>query len=159
MPITDNLEINISNADLTKISEAIDTLESLLKPLLTTLKGQEIQRLAKASNGSLPFIQQALDLAEQQPQFAPGYLNIPGLRLDLTAWQQLASIERRLQPIAADLGSTTAKLGSEAYVTALGYYNSAQEAARRSISGAQPVVDTLKARFEQTRAKKTVVKS
>jgi hypothetical protein len=150
MPATDNLEISISDADLKKINEAIDTLDSLLKPLLITLTGKELQRLAKASNGTLPFIQQALDLAEQQPQFAPVYLNIPGLRLDLTAWQQLSSIQRRLQPMAADLNSTTSKLGSEAYVTSLTYYSSAQEAAKRGVSGAQPVVNTLKARFEQS---------
>jgi hypothetical protein len=159
MPTTDNLKITISNADLTKINEAITMLETLLKPLLVTLTGKEIQRLAKASDGTLPFIQQALNLAEQQPQFAPGYLNIPGLRLDLAAWEQLSSIQRRLQPLAADLNSTAAKLGSEAYVTALVYYNAAQEAARRGVSGAQPVVDTLKARFEQNSTKKAAPKS
>ncbi|MBC8084955.1 MAG: hypothetical protein H7Z21_17295 [Hymenobacter sp.] len=154
MPATDNLEINLSDADYQKINEAITTLENLLQPLLITLTGRELQRLAKASNGTLPFIQQALDLAEQQPQFAPGYLNIPGLRLDLTAWQQLSRVQRRLQPLAANLNSTTAKLGSEAYVTSLAYYGSAQEAGKRGVSGAQPIVDVLKARFEQNAARK-----
>ncbi|TGE17838.1 hypothetical protein [Hymenobacter elongatus] len=150
---TDNLRITFAAADLQKISAALDALEAALAPVLITLTGKEVQRLPKASDASLPFIQQALDLAEQQPQFAPGYIDIAGLRLDLEAWQQLQSIGRRLQPLATNLASTNVKLGSEAYVTALAFYNSVQQAHKQGISGAQDAHTTLKARFEQSRAK------
>ncbi|SHL71424.1 hypothetical protein, partial [Hymenobacter psychrotolerans] len=105
-------------------------------------------------DASLPFIEKALDLAEQQPQFAPGYVDIPGLRLDLAAWQQLQRMARRLQPLATNLASTSVKLGSESYVTALAYYSSVQQAAKQGVSGAQDAVGTLKTRFEQSTAQK-----
>jgi hypothetical protein len=154
MPSPDNLQIKLSDADLKKITDALDALDAALAPVLITLTGTEIKRLPKASDASLPFIEKALDLAEQQPQFAPGYVDIPGLRLDLAAWQQLQSIARRLQPLATNLGSTNIKLGSEAYVTALSFYSSVQQAAKQGVSGAQDARDTLKARFEQSTARK-----
>ncbi|UYZ61403.1 hypothetical protein [Hymenobacter weizhouensis] len=160
MSTSDNLQITISDADMQKINAAIDTLDQLLKPLLISLTGKDIQRLPKASDGTLPFIEQALDLAEQQPQFAPGYVDVPGLRQDLAAWKQLLNVQRRLQPITSDLNSTTVKLGSEAYVTSLAYYNSVQQAVKQAVSGAQPVADVLKARFEKSKeAKKALGKT
>ncbi|WBO84282.1 hypothetical protein [Hymenobacter yonginensis] len=154
MPTPDNLQIKLSDADLKKITDALDALDAALAPVLITLTGTEIKRLPKASDASLPFIQQALDLAEQQPQFAPGYVDIPGLRLDLAAWQQLQRVARRLEPLASNLASTNIKLGSEAYVTALAFYSSVQQAAKQGVSGAQEARDTLKTRFEQSAAKK-----
>ncbi len=159
MPTADNLQITLSDADLQKINAALDTLETVLGPVLITLTGKEIQRLPKASDGTLPFIQQALLLSEQQPQFAPAYLDLPGLRQDLQGWEQLNAISRRLQPLATDLNSTTIKLGSEAYVTALAYYNAVQEAAKRAVSGARDAFQLLKGRFEQAGPKKAAAKA
>ncbi|MBC8084466.1 MAG: hypothetical protein H7Z21_14810 [Hymenobacter sp.] len=122
--------------------------------MLVTLTSKEVSRLPKASEASLPFIAQTLDLAEQQPKFAPGYVDIPGLRLGLTAWQQLQRIARRLQPLATNLASTTIKLGSEAYMTARAFYSSGQQAARQAVPGAQDALNVLKARFEQSSARK-----
>ena len=154
MPAPDNLQITISDADLKKVTDALDALDAVLGPLLITLTGKEIQRLPKASNATLPFIQQALQLSEQQPQFAPAYLDLPGLHQDLHSWEQLTSVLRRLQPLATNLNSTTIQLGSEAYVTALAYYNAVQQAAKRGVSGAADTMEVLKARFEQAGAKK-----
>ncbi|SDX75982.1 hypothetical protein [Hymenobacter psychrophilus] len=154
MPAPDNLQINLAAADLKKINEALDALESALAPVLVTLTGKEVQRLPKAADASLPFMQQALDLAEQQPNLAPGYVDIAGLRQDLVAWEQLQRIGRRLQPLASNLSSTSIKLGSEAYVTALAFYNSVQQAARQGISGAEDARSVLKTRFEQSTARK-----
>ena len=154
MPAPDNLQINLAAADLKKINEALDALEAALAPVLVTLTGKEVQRLPKAGDASLPFMQQALDLAEQQPNLAPGYVDIAGLRQDLVAWEQLQRIGRRLQPLASNLSSTSIKLSSEAYVTALAFYNSVQQAARQGISGAEDARAVLKTRFEQSTARK-----
>lgn len=151
---SENLTINLAPADLKKINDALDALDAALAPVLVTLTGKEVQRLPKASDASLPFIQQALDLAEQQPQFAPGYVDIAGLRLDLTAWQQLQRVARRLQPLATNLAATNIKLGSEAYVVALAFYNSVQQAAKQGVPGAQDALSVLKTRFEQSSARK-----
>lgn len=154
MPTSDNLQITISDADLKKVNDAVDALESVLGPLLVTLTGKEIQRLPKASDGTLPFIQQALQFSETQPQFAPAYLDLPGLHQDLKSWEQLTAVLRRLQPLTTNLTSTTIQLGSESYVTALAYYNAVQQAAKRAVSGAPDTYQVLKARFEQATAKK-----
>ncbi|PJJ54507.1 hypothetical protein [Hymenobacter chitinivorans] len=139
MPTPNNLQIKLSEADLQKINDALDALDKALAPVLVTLTGKEVQRLPKASGASLPFMQKSLDLAEQHPQFAPGYVDIPGLRLDLKAWEEFQSIARRLQPLATNLAATNVKLGS-----------------KQGISGAQDAQDahaTLKTRFEQSKEK------
>ncbi|WP_046242598.1 hypothetical protein [Hymenobacter terrenus] len=159
MPAPDNLQITISDADLKQVNDALDTLEAVLGPVLITLSGKEIQRLPKASDGTLPFIQQALQFSEQQPQFAPAYLDLPGLRQDLKSWEQLTAVLRRLQPLTTNLNSTTILLGSESYVTALAYYNAVQQAAKRAISGAVDIFQVLKARFEQATSRKKAPKA
>lgn len=148
MASADNLEFVLTSAEEQQVLEALTTLERILGPKLITLSAQDIKRLPKASDGTLPFIEKSLDLAEQQPQFAPAYINIPGLRLDLEGYRRLSSLIRQLRPLLDNLNATTIKLGSEAYVAALGYYGAAQQAQRQNVSGAQAVVDTLKARFE-----------
>ena len=97
--------------------------------------------MPKASNKSLSFIQQALELAEQHPTVAPGYVDLAELQRNLAAWQQLNGVLRRLQPLTSNLASTSIKLGSEAYVTSLAFYNSAQQATKRNVSGAQDILD------------------
>ena len=143
----DNLSISLSEADVKKINDAIAVIESVLNPVLITLTKKQIGRLPKASDKSLPFIQQALELAEQHPTVAPGYVDLAELKRDLAAWQQMNNILRRLQPLATNLVSTSIKLGSESYVTALAFYNSAQQAAKRNVSGAQDIVGVLEVRF------------
>lgn len=147
MPDNNNLSITLSEADVKKINDALAVIESVLNPVLITLTKKQISRLPKASDKSLPFIQQALELAEQHPAVAPGYVDLPELKRDLAAWQQVNSVQRRLQPLASNLASTGIKLGSEAYVTALAFYNSAQQAAKRNVSGAQDILDVLEVRF------------
>ena len=154
MATADNLRIQLSAAELQSITAALDALEAALAPVLISLTPADVKRLPKASDASLPFIQQALELAEQQPQFAPGYVDIAGLRLDLEAWQQLQRVTRRLQPLLSGLSSTSIKLGSEAYVTALAFYNSVQHAARQGVAGAPDALNVLKTRFEQSTARK-----
>jgi hypothetical protein len=148
MASADNLEFVLTPAEQQQVLAALNTLETVLGPKLITLSPQDIKRLPKAGDGTLPFIEKSLDLAEQQPQFAPAYLNIPGLRLDLEGYRRLSSLIRQLRPLLDNLNATTIKLGSEAYVAALAYYGAAQQAQRQNVSGAQAVVDTLKARFE-----------
>ncbi|GAA4393104.1 hypothetical protein [Hymenobacter koreensis] len=146
---TENLQISLSAAELQKINDALATLNTVLGPLLISLNPKEKSRLPKANDGLLPFIQKALTYAEQQPKFAPGYLDIAGLRLDLTAWQQLRSVQQLLTPLADNLNSTLMKLGSEAYVAALSYYNGVQQGAKQSVPGAQALANDLKTQFEQ----------
>ncbi|RTQ50653.1 hypothetical protein EJV47_08445 [Hymenobacter gummosus] len=154
MASADNLQFQLSAAELQRLHDALDIVDEVLGSKLITLSGKDIQRLPKASDGTLPFIEKSLDLAEQQPKFAPAYIDIPGLRLDLDAYRLLSRLSQRLRPLADNLNATTIKAGSEAYVAALAYYNSAQQALRQNVSGAQAVVDELKNRFESSSQRK-----
>lgn len=148
--MSENLvSIKISPADLTKILEAIKTIEQTLKPYLIALTPDQRRELPKMSDKTMPFVNKVLDYIGMKPQFAPTYLNIEELKIDLQAVADLTQIYRSIEQLYENLNDTITRAGSEAYVTSLAFYNSVKQAAKMNIPDAKTIFNDLKVRFEK----------
>jgi hypothetical protein len=147
MPKENAVSIQIPATELKKMLDAFKTIESILKPYLIALTPEERKQLPKMSDKTVPFVEKTLDYAKSNPQFAPAYMSIPELKIDIEAVYTLTQISRPIDQLREGLGDTMMLAGSEAYIAALAYYNSVKQAAKMNVPGARAIYDDLSKRF------------
>ncbi len=148
------VSIEIKPNDLTKILSLLTEVDSILKPYLIALTPEERKELPKMSDKTIPFVEKALEYAQSNPQFAPAYMSVPELKIDLTAVGDLTQVIRSVEALYENLSDTIMLSGSKAYVASLTFYNSIKQAAKLSIPNAKPIYDDLSKRFESQKKKK-----
>jgi hypothetical protein len=146
------INLAISAADKTAIEPALDTLKTLLSPMLIALNPDDKKSLAKMKDKSLPFVEKALQYADTNPEFVPAYLDIGEADKDLAAFKVLNEFLRSLQQMVSNLEDTSTLAGSEAYQAALAYYASVGSAVKLNVPNAQAIYDDLSVRFKQQKA-------
>jgi len=151
--IQDSVTIVIPPDVLTQVLDLQTQVKTLLAPYLVALTPDERRGIPKMSDKTVTFVSKTLEYANAYPQFAPAYLNMEGLQIDVKAVDDLTSVEQLVENLASQVSDSIMLSGSEAYVAALTFYNSVKEAARRNVPGAKAIYDDLKMRFEQSRKK------
>ncbi|WP_143310851.1 hypothetical protein [Chitinophaga vietnamensis] len=124
-----------------------EEIAQLLKPYLQVLTKEDRQSMLKMGDGTIPFVQKALDYARNKPQFAPPYLDIPEMERDVAAANVFTSMHRASDQLNSKLDDTIMLAGSEAFQAALGYYNSVKQAARMNVPDAKLIYEDLRQRF------------
>lgn len=146
--IENRISIQIPPADIQKVRDAFATIQEVMGPLYAKITKAQKTHLSKMSDGSLPFVQKALEFAETTPQFNPPFMDVGELRKDLVAYEQLKPFFVSATSLTDDFKSTYMLAGAEAYQMARLYYASVQLAARMGVPGAQAIYDELKKRYE-----------
>ena len=141
------LSIKISPAEQQRLIEALNTLMEVLEPYLIALSAEQRKQLPKMSDKTLPFVEKCLAYAQSNPQFAPVYMNIEEMKIDVEAVEILTRLSRPIRHICENIGDTTVLAGSEAYIAALAYYNSVKQAAKMNVPAAKVIYDDLSKRF------------
>jgi hypothetical protein len=149
-----SVSIQISDADMDKVLDALKTIDAILKPYLVALTPAERQALPKMSDKTTPFVEKCLEYAQTNPQFAPSYMNVGELLIDMKAVNDLTKILRPIEQLNENLNDTTMLSGSEAYTAALTYYNSVKQAAKMNVPNAKTIYEDLVKRFEKSSKKK-----
>jgi hypothetical protein len=112
------------------------------------LTPKEKMALPKMSDGTLPFVTKTLDYSITDSQFVPPYVDATELQRDFKAVQDLTPVLRAVEKLHNSLNDTITLAGSEAYVTALAYYNSVKLGAKLDVPNAKAVYSDLKIRFD-----------
>ncbi len=141
------VSIKITAAEVQQVTAALKVVTDTLTPYLVALTPEERKALPKMSDGTLPFVQKALDYATNNPQFVPSYIDVPELKVDVDATSSLLQIDRPLEQLAQNLNDTVMLCGSEANVAALAFYNSVKQAAKMKVPGAESIANDLGERF------------
>lgn len=158
MPKENSVSIQIKPEDLKKVLDALKTIETTLKPYLIALTPEERKQIPKMSDKTVPFVEKTLDYAQTNPQFAPAYMSVGELKIDLEAASMLTKVLRPVEQLGEGVNDTIMLAGSEAYIAALAYYNSVKQAAKMNVPGARAIYDDLSKRFPG-RPKSETVKS
>lgn len=142
------VSIQLPEKDLQKVLESLKTINEVLSPYLLALTPQERQNLPKMSDKTFPFVEKSLEYCKSNPEFAPAYMNIEELSIDLKAVEDLTQIYRIVEQLSEGLNDTIMLSGSEAYTSALTYYNSIKQATKINVPKAKAIFEDLKKRFE-----------
>lgn len=151
--------IQIPADDLKKVLDLLKQAEDILKPYLIALTPEERKKLPKMGDKTIPFVEKVTEYAKSNPEFVPSYMNVQNLEIDFQAVSDLTLMIRPTDQLASSLNDTTLLAGSEAYSSALVYYNAVKQAARNNVPNAKTIFDDLKKRFDKLRAKKDKITS
>ena len=135
----------------------IDEAKEVLRPYLYPLKPEDRQSMLKMGDKSLAFVEKTSELAANNPQFCPSYLNLDELNIDIADAVNLRALNNRLQQLSREIEDTIMLAGSEAFTQSLSFYNSVKQAARDNVPGAESLFEELKKRFTTGRPKKNAV--
>lgn len=151
MSTKNTVSIQIPEAELQTVKEAIATLKTTLSPYLIAISAEERQRIPKMGDGTIPFVEKVMDYAQEDSQFLPPFIDLNELSKDWEVVKKLAPLLRDLQQVESNLNDTVMMAGSEAYVGALGYYNSVKYGARVNVADAKVIHEDLKQRFNRSK--------
>lgn len=151
MSTKNTVSIQIPEAELQTVKEAIATLKTTLSPYLIAISAEERQRIPKMGDGTIPFVEKVMDYAQEDSQFLPPFVDLNELSKDWEVVKRLAPLLRDLQQVESNLNDTVMMAGSEAYVGALGYYNSVKYGARVNVADAKVIHEDLKQRFNRSK--------
>ncbi len=141
------ISIEIPAEDVQAVKDALNTIQSTLKPYMLALTPEQRKTIPKMSDGTEPFVAKVMDYAVSDPQFVPPFMDVPEMKKDFDAVSQLLPLLRTVEQIDSNLSDTAMMAGSEAYVAALSYYNSVKLASKMNIPGAKAIYDDLSKRF------------
>ena len=147
MPYT-NIDASVSDAQRTSVFTAITEIETNLA-FLINLTPEERQALPKMGSATQSFVSKALEIAANNPQFVPPYVDMAAMKKDYELALRLQGIEMQLASLHEKVYDTNLAAGSEAYVTGLTVYNSIKSAAKVNVPGAKALAAELAERFAQ----------
>lgn len=149
MSTKNSISIQIPEAELQTARDAVNTIKTILSPYLVALSPSERQTLPKMGDGTLPFVEKVMEYAQEDGQFLPPFLDLQEMDKDWTTVKSLMPILREIQQLNSNLNDTVTLAGSEAYVGALGYYNSVKYGAKMNAADAKVIYEDLRQRFER----------
>ena len=149
----DNLvSLKIDQPTVDKILQKIAECRDLL-PGLITLSPEQRQACPKMGDASRPLVEKVRDFSVTNPKLVPPYMDLDEFKIDVSDEAYLHVLESALEQLYDAISDTRMVVGSEAYMSALMFYNAAKDAARHNVQGAKAVVEDLKKRFPSTKRK------
>jgi hypothetical protein len=137
------------------VLQGLASAETNLQPvLLFNLTPAERLSLVKMGDKTFSFVHKALGFAAHNPELIPAYLDVPEALKDLELATQLAEIHRRLSQLLTAVEDTMMVAGSEAYESALIFYNAVKGASRSNIPGTEAIHGELSNHFPRRRSER-----
>jgi hypothetical protein len=146
MAKTNKISVQIDEADMNLMLDAIETVNSKLKSLVV-LSDEERRRLPKTGDKTFAFVSSCLDYAKTNPSLVPMYLEIDEFEKDMAAVSDLLRVLRPIHQLYQRLDDTVMQAGGEAYQAALSFYSSLKSAAKAGVPGAKTIQNDLAERF------------
>ncbi|GHN01972.1 hypothetical protein WSM22_34610 [Cytophagales bacterium WSM2-2] len=147
MSDTNQVSISMSSGDMDEIFGAIATIQSRLSPVLISLTREERKGLLKMGDKSVAFVEKAMEHAIANPTLVPPYTDIGELKKDVIAVRDLLKIQNQLKQLNEGLDDTIMLAGSEAFTSALSFYNSVKGAVKKGVPMAKSIEEDLADRF------------
>lgn len=142
------ISIQIPPGDLQAAKVALEQAQQLLAPYVKALTPEQRKTIPKMSDGTEPFVQKVVEYASSAPQFMPPFVSKEEFDKDWQAVSGLLPLLRLCTQLEDTLSDTTMLAGSEAYISALSYYNSVKQAAKVNVPDAKAIYEDLRKRFE-----------
>jgi len=145
--LNNRINQRLTDAEFATIKQAIKDLRNLM-PFLTGLTLEERKRLAKMYKANRLFVEDAVEVARDNPEILPAYISAEELENDYVLFQQLDEILFPLAQLTEKVRDTQMLAGSEGYQTGLALYRLTKIAAGAGMPGIDTAYDKLRARFD-----------
>lgn len=143
------VSIQIDPKDLEAVNKKMQEIKKTLSPFLVALKPSERQTIMKMSDKTVPFVEKVMEYTHSSPEFIPAFMQVDEMEIDFKAMEELRQVYREVEQLCKNLDDTIMICGSEAYATALAYYNSVKQANKMNVPGAKSIYEDLSVRFQK----------
>jgi hypothetical protein len=140
---------------LTQAQTKINEIRAAFAPYTVALTPTERHEMLKMGEKSLAFVEKAHDFAKQYPELVPPYVDMDAFDVDFADAHGLWTLSDSVRKVLEEIEDTEMAAGSEAYQTALIFYNSVKVAAAQDIPGAKATFEDLRARFPSGKRRTT----
>lgn len=142
----------LSEEQMADILLKITEIQAVL-PEGVALRPSDRQRLLKIGRKTTQFVQQTIEMTQQNPDLVPAYIDRTEMEQNYQLYNQMLAISNVVQQLNRKVTDVMLASGSYAHVSSISCYNSIKNASRDNVPGAQPFYDTLKTRFKPVRRK------
>jgi hypothetical protein len=136
----------VSDADVAAIKAAIATIQQKL-PFLVTITTLASRRTFKAGPNSLAFVENALQVAENNPAILPASFNALAFANSVALFSTLTDIDTVVGQLKSELADTRLVVGGQAMEGGTDVYNYVKAAVKKT-PGLKPLADQLGTRFQ-----------
>lgn len=141
-----NISATLSAESLQEIKTALSTIQAQL-PFLVSLSVEERRKLCKMGDKSLAFVNNSLNVTQNNPEILPASFNATEFARDYQLTVALSEILGLLEQLTEQVDDTLMAVGSESMANSLLVYDYVKTAARRT-PGLKSVSDQLGERFK-----------
>jgi hypothetical protein len=130
-----------------EITALLNQISAAIQPYVTPLTNEERKTMYKMSDKSQAFVQKVSSYVDSNPQFVPSFLNVGDFVIDFQNNAGLNPVDKLAQQLSNNINDTMMVSGSEAFRSALMYYNNVKQADKNGISNARSIYEDLQKRF------------
>jgi hypothetical protein len=138
--------VNITPAQKAAILAQIASLKALIT-FSVGLSNDKRQKLLKLADARVGWDEKASSYMINRPDLVPGYVDMAALAQNRAVRVDLGDIIRAYNDVGEGLHDTDMVIGHQILKPEYAFYNSAQEAAKHGVPGAQAIADDLGSAF------------
>lgn len=155
MPVENLASVSFSQEELTKLDNAIQEIETVLKGKTLNLTPAERQQMGRIAEQNKLFVNKGKELMDSYPQYIPAFLDKAEFDRDYAARTQIESRLIRLQTLTEQLSDTKIVLDHDNYYATLSFYQNLKYLSTQSIAGIKTIFEQMKQFFKGGRRKNT----
>ena len=141
---TNQISATMTQTDRDAVLAAVATIKEKL-PFLMDLTPEQRKSLPKMGDKSQAFVNKALEVATQNPDFLPRSFDLEEMKQDVELFQALYPVSLSLTQLQELVDDTVMAVGSDAYAAALMVYSFAKASGKGA--GLDAVADEMGKRF------------
>ena len=144
----DNLITVSFNADeVSKINEALNTIETVIKGKVVNLTPEEKQLYGKLGDNTENWVAKVSSYMDQKPELIPFFLNKDEFTRDQKSRKAILPILNRISSIQESLDDTAKLISTDVYNSALAYYRNIKLVSQQNVPGTTTIYQDLANQF------------
>ncbi|MFC4688469.1 hypothetical protein ACFO4P_16120 [Epilithonimonas pallida] len=147
MALENLISVEFTNAELTKLDDAISMIESVLLGKTINLTPEQRQQYGSIAEQNKLFVNKAKGYMEQYPQYVPPFLDKAEYDKDYEARQQMESRMQRLNSLTEQFSDTKILLDFDNYHNSLTFYRNVKYLSSENVPGTNVIYDDMKQFF------------
>jgi hypothetical protein len=147
-------QLAIPLEDREKINEKIKEIREIIDKFARPLTTQDRREMLIMGNKTAAFVEKSFELAKGNPNLCPNFFDISEFAIDVEDAIGLRVMRNNISQVFEMVDDIVLLSGSEAYQSALTFYNYVKFLASEDIPYAKTVYDELKKQFPGKKRKK-----
>jgi hypothetical protein len=139
------------------LNQKIREINEMLAPYARPLTAQERRDLPVMGDKTVSFVEKAFEYAKENADLCPGFLDLEAFGIDMTDATGLRVVRNNVNQAFEVIDDIVLLAGSEAYQSALSFYNYIKLLVSQDVPRAKTIYEELKKRFPgRSKSKKDV---